>query len=601
MDKPRILIVEDERLVAEDIRRILHDLGYFVSAIAKNERETIEKLKEESTDLILMDIVLHSERSGIEIARRIRSHFDIPVVFLTAYADERTVNAVKQTEPYGYLVKPLNPKELQTTIEMALYKHSREKKSGERHGWLAAFLDRATDTFCLLDRDLRINKINGAGIKNLGLKKKDILGKNFLDFIPRQERSEWLEKLHQVIEKGKPFLAEDLAIPSELGERFVNIKAFKGSDGLGLVISEVTDKKKMEQALKESEDRYRMIVENMNEGIVMVDKNSVIMYVNNKYLEMMGYGRGEMLGHSLIEFLDSHFIDRYKHQTFLEDDKRRRLSELVWRKSSGKIMISLVSPSPVYDEKRNFKGHAIVVTDITERRRVEEELSRSREELRNLSQHLHSIRENECKRIAREIHDELGQTLTALKMDISWISQKLPQANKEKRKLAAKINSMSEIIDMTIQTVQKLSAELRPGLLDDLGLGPAIEWLGQDFQKRTGVRCNISLKCDDFFLGSECSTAIFRVVQEALTNVARHARASRVSLKLGKQRNNLKLEIRDNGRGIREEEALAPESLGIIGMRERLHPFEGMLKVRGEPERGTTVSIVIPLGKASED
>ena len=242
----------------------------------------------------------------------------------------------------------------------------------------------------------------------------------------------------------------------------------------------------------------------------------------------------------------------------------------------------------------------MVVTDITERRRVEEELNRSREELRSLSRHWQSIKESESKRIAREIHDELGQALTALKMDISWLFQKLPEVHKEQERFLSKIDSMSKIIDMTIQTVQKISAELRPGLLDDLGLVPAIEWLGQDFQKRTGVKCILNLKCDDSALGPECSTAIFRVIQEALTNVARHAKGSRVSIRLRENEENLDLEIRDNGRGIRDEEIFAPKSLGLIGMRERLHPFDGVLKLKGIPEKGTNVSILIPLKKARE-
>jgi two-component system sensor histidine kinase UhpB len=600
MNKYRILIVEDEALVAEDIRKFLDELGYSVTSIASTGPEALKRAEKEKPDLVLMDIILQGDQNGIEVARRIRARLDIPIVFMTAYSDEEIVNEAKDADPHGYLLKPIDSKELSPTIEIALYKHASERKLKERQDRRASFLDPATDTFCLLDSHLKILDINKTGIDNWGLKKTEILGKSLLNFAPQGQKKEWQERLRQVMRTGKPLRANDLAVPPGFGERFVNIKAIKTGDGLGLIISEITEKKKIEQALKDRENRYRLIVENMNEGIVMIDDNSVIMYMNNKYLEMIGYKGEDVLGHSVIEFLDPAFLDIYKQQKLSVENARREPYELVWRKRTRQKMISLVSPSPIYDEKRNFKGSALVVTDITERRQVEEELNRSREELRNLSRHLESIRENESKRIAREIHDELGQALTALKMDISWMSQKLPQVHKEQDRFMGKINSMSKIIDMTIQTVQKLSAELRPGLLDDLGLMPAIEWLGQDFQKRTGVKCILSLECDDSDLGPECSTAIFRVIQEALTNVARHAKGSRVSISLRENGENLGLEIRDNGKGIRDEEIFAPGSLGLIGMRERLHPFDGVLKLKGIPEKGTNVSILIPLKKARE-
>jgi two-component system, NarL family, sensor histidine kinase UhpB len=600
MNKSRILVVEDEGLVAEDIRKHLEDLGYSVSSIASTGPEALKRVEKEKPDLVVMDIVLQDGQNGIKIARRIRARFDIPIVFMTAYSNEEIVNEAKDTEPYGYLLKPIDSKELSPTIEIALYKHASERKLKERQDRLASFLDPATDAFCLLDSSFKILEVNKTGMDNWGFKKEDILGKSLLSFALRGERKDWHERFRQVMRTGKPFRANDLAVPPRFGERFVNIKAFKTGDSLGLIISEITEKKRIEQSLRESENRYRLLVENMNEGMTMIDENGVITYVNAKFLDMLGYKREEILGHPVLEVLDPVSLLIYKQQMASPGDIRREPYELVWIKKAGQRMISLVSPSPICDDKNRFKGSAIVATDITERRRVEEELNRSREELRSLSRHLQSIRESESKRIAREIHDELGQALTAIKMDISWMSQKLPEAQREQERFLLKIDSMSKLIDMTIQTVQKISAELRPGLLDDLGLVPAIEWLGQDFQKRTGVKCILNLECDDSALGSECSTAIFRVIQEALTNVARHAQGSRVAISLKENKENLDLEIRDNGRGIRDEEIFAPESLGLIGIRERLHPFDGVFKLKGIPEKGTQFSISIPLKKARE-
>jgi len=234
---------------------------------------------------------------------------------------------------------------------------------------------------------------------------------------------------------------------------------------------------------------------------------------------------------------------------------------------------------------------------ITEHKRAEEELRSSREQLRNLSAHLQSVREEERTLIAREIHDELGQALTALKMDLSWLGNRLP---KDEKSLLEKAKSMSELIDMTIQTVKRISAELRPGLLDDLGLAVAIEWQAEEFQNRTGIKCEITLAPKDIILDQDRSTAIFRIFQETLTNVARHANATRVKVSLKEDKGKLVLKVRDNGIGITQEQISAPKSFGLIGMQERAHFWGGKVKISGIRNKGTTVTVSIPLDKKGE-
>jgi two-component system sensor histidine kinase UhpB len=235
-----------------------------------------------------------------------------------------------------------------------------------------------------------------------------------------------------------------------------------------------------------------------------------------------------------------------------------------------------------------------------ERRKAERELKRSRELLRNLSQYLQSVRERESKRIAREIHDVMGQQLTALKMDVSWLSHRIPSNKEEEKAFLDKAKAMSDLIDDTIKAVQKISAELRPGLLDDLGLLPAIEWLSQDFQSRTSIHCRTQFDCNEVDLDPDCATAIFRVSQEALTNIARHSKATRATIKISERNGRLQLTIRDNGRGIKKEDALSPTSLGLLGMRERLRPFGGELLINGVAKRGTTLTADIPMKRKGQ-
>lgn len=245
----------------------------------------------------------------------------------------------------------------------------------------------------------------------------------------------------------------------------------------------------------------------------------------------------------------------------------------------------------VMENRRLLKA---VQQELAERKRIEEELRSSREQLRNLAAHIQSVGEEERTCMAREIHDELGQAMTALKMDLSWFSNRL---RKDQKSLHEKTEAMSKLIDMTIQTVKRISTELRPGLLDDLGLSAAIEWQAEEFQHRTGIKCEVTINPKGIMFDKALSTAVFRIFQETLTNVARHANATRVKASLREKGGMLELKVRDNGKGITEKQISDPRSFGLIGIRERVRPWEGEVKILGIRNKGTTVTVIIPLNK----
>jgi PAS domain S-box-containing protein len=215
----------------------------------------------------------------------------------------------------------------------------------------------------------------------------------------------------------------------------------------------------------------------------------------------------------------------------------------------------------------------------------------AREQLSNLASYLQAAREEERAHIAREIHDEFGQALTALKMDLTWIAKRLADDESGLRQKAA---VMSELIDTTMHMVRSIATELRPGILDDLGLGAAIEWQTQEFAKRTGLEYTLRLDNEELVLERDLATAIFRVFQEILTNIARHARASRVSIELKEKPSQLILRVRDDGLGITPKQISDPKSLGLIGMRERVNACGGTITLCGMPNRGTIVTVRIP-------
>jgi two-component system, NarL family, sensor histidine kinase UhpB len=234
--------------------------------------------------------------------------------------------------------------------------------------------------------------------------------------------------------------------------------------------------------------------------------------------------------------------------------------------------------------------------DRAQHRRAEEQLRESHRQLRALSVYLQSVREEERTRIAREVHDELGQALTSCKLDLSWIASKLPR---ELKPVLDKARALTAHIDSTIQTVRRISSELRPGVLDHLGLTAALEWQATEFQNRTGIKCDVRSNLRDAPLDQDLSTTLFRIFQETLTNVIRHAGATHVSVQLTQDAGRITLEVRDNGRGISAREAADGQSMGLLGMRERAALLGGVFRInRVLRGHGTRVGVSIPLRRS---
>lgn len=237
-------------------------------------------------------------------------------------------------------------------------------------------------------------------------------------------------------------------------------------------------------------------------------------------------------------------------------------------------------------------GYQGTIRDVSEYKRAEEALTKSCEQLRALSAYLQSAREQERTSIAREIHDDLGQSLTALKMDLSWMRKRV---SKNQQSLIDKMQSMSELVDMTIGTVKRIITDLRPGLLDDLGLEAAIEWQVEEFEKRTGIKCEARLDIEERILDPERSTAIFRILQGTLTNVLRHSKATEVKISLTERDGQVVLVTSDDGKGITKKQISNPRSFGLMGIRERAHVFGGDMEIVGARGKGTTVTVSIPI------
>ena len=237
------------------------------------------------------------------------------------------------------------------------------------------------------------------------------------------------------------------------------------------------------------------------------------------------------------------------------------------------------------------KAKESLYAEINERKLAEKKLKQTNEQLRKLTAHQQLVREDERTRIAREIHDVLGQQLTVLKMDLSWLHKKL---DKKQTELSHKTQLMLHVVDETVQLVKKISTELRPGILDDLGLMAAIEWQCHEFSQRLGVKCQFNTSLNELHLERDVSTGIFRIFQEAFTNIARHSAASVITIDVSWDK-DLVMEIQDNGKGITEQEINNIKSLGLLSMKERAHIMGGELSINGTIGKGTIIKLIIPV------
>jgi signal transduction histidine kinase len=241
------------------------------------------------------------------------------------------------------------------------------------------------------------------------------------------------------------------------------------------------------------------------------------------------------------------------------------------------------------------------MADVSRRKQVESQLNQSSGQLRALAKRLESVREEESARIAREVHDELGQAMTSLKLDLAWVVRRLsvPETADTRRQLQERIHGTMQQLELTIQTVRAIATALRPPVLDELGLAAALDWQTHDFEKRTGIRCEWSMPLVPIPIGPDQATAIFRIYQEILTNVVRHAQASTICVHLGISDGWLVLEACDNGRGISDATLSNRNSLGLLGMRERAAQWGGDVSILGAEGMGTTVTVRLPLSRGT--
>ncbi len=429
-----------------------------------------------------------------------------------------------------------------------------------------------------------------------GWKEDEVIGQRMsVIIIPERYRRAHEEGLARYLQSGKgPVLnklIELIALHRDGTEFPVELSILPVKQGAHeffcAFIRDITERKKIEQVVKDSEEKYRTLVEQAMDAIALYDAGGRILDVNTGSVNLLGYSKEELMQLSLQDILTPEEMTARPVQY---DVLQQGDSTVKHRKMRRKDQV--VIDTEVRSQQLPDGRFLSVIRDLTDRIKAEKELAASYDAIRKLSGHIQDIREEERTNMAREIHDELGQQLTVLKMDVSWLKKRMIASEEPVKQ---KLNDLIVMLDETVKTVRRISSELRPSLLDDLGLVAAMEWQLGEFEKRSEIVTHFVHPQKELVLPDTIKTALFRILQESLTNVARHSGATSVNVTIELRDNTLSVCINDNGKGFDKDKIAEKRTLGILGMRERIAMIGGVYEIKSQPSEGTEVKVQLSL------
>ena len=453
----------------------------------------------------------------------------------------------------------------------------------------------------LVDKDGKLLDMNPAGVAMVEAECIELLRGQPVDQLVAPEHRAAFADLRRRVFEGTSGTLEFELIGMRGTRRWLDTHAVPLRDNTGTIVAllsitrDVTTRKLTEQALRESEERLQLVTRATNEAVWDWDLVTNALWWGRGFEDLFGYSRDEVepgieSWKTRIHPDDGDRVVASIHAS-IESGNATWSSEYRFRRKDGVY-------ADIYD--RGYVMHTPdgrptrmvgSMMDVTQRKRAEAQLQASRTALRLLATRHQDVREEERSRIAREIHDSLGQALTALKLHLAAAHD---AAARGTPCLAERLAESTQMVDDLVKSVRKIATELRPPILDQLGLPAAIEWVAHDFTRRTGIPCTATIVPEMATISAELGTALFRIVQEALTNVVRHAAATRVEIALQVKPDLITLEVTDDGRGITEAAVHGPGSLGILGMRERAAAQGGVLEVGPVTPHGTRISAWFP-------
>lgn len=420
---------------------------------------------------------------------------------------------------------------------------------------------------------------------------------SFFDLFLNNEKGIIETKLNEINNTGSLQYISDMhhkrkdgrLVPIEMNASVIEIK---GEKFVLCVSRDITKCKQDEEKVR----LFYQATDSSVEAICFYNLSKRIIYINNSFEKMFGYRKEEIVGKK-IDLIYPEITNNKLQKAIQNTFDGGWVSELIGKRKDESYFPVSVSSSRILDNDGNIIARMNSNRDITETKRAEAKMISYTEQLRSLSDHLETVREEERLKLAREIHDGFGSSLTGLKMDLMVLKKNITKNFDLKLDSVVfdNIQSMSDLIDSTIVMVRKLATELRPGILDELGLVEAMKWYIAEFEKRTEIKSRFTVFPKNIKTDARLATTLFRIFQEILTNIMRHSKATEITVFLRKQKNLVSLLIHDNGVGIKKEEITNKNSLGILGMQERAMIFGGKLEIEGVEGKGTIIKVEIPL------
>jgi len=477
---------------------------------------------------------------------------------------------------------------------------SRMKGSGIETSWDSRILESTfaslDDALFIVDPNTRIVlRCNPAVERIFGCRVEEIVGRTteFLH-LSHETFEQFGKEIFRALESGGVIRTE-FKMRRKSGEEFHTehtvsqiLNTAGKRIGIVSIVRDITLRRQAEKALKESERKYRNIVETAEEGIWVVDSSSRTTFLNSRMAEMLGYPIEEIEGRSLFQFMDEK--ERRKAEKLINGRKKstRESHEFFFQRKDGSDLYALVVTNPLLDDQGGYIGALAMVTDITKRKKMEENLIQSEKQLHLLVKRLSGVQELEARRITLELHDQVGQLISVIGMDLRLLREYLPKGAPEK--FLDRLDAASDRVEELGQHVRNFIQDLRPNSLDDQGLLAGIQDYARRFSQRTGIETEILGNPGNVreYLGLEIS--LFRIAQEALVNINKHAKASKVVIRFEHLGKNTRLTISDNGCGF-DPAQLGNSGIGVVGMRERAEAVGAKFRVESSPGQGTQIKV----------
>ncbi|MDZ4796094.1 MAG: PAS domain S-box protein [Bacteroidota bacterium] len=491
----------------------------------------------------------------------------------------------------GFIIRDKNGKAIRmigSMVDMSPVYES-QKRIAESEEKYRTLVEQAVDAIALYDATGKILDVNTGSVNLLGYTKEELMQMSLPDILTKEEI---LGKpvQYDVLRDGKSTVKQRKMKKKDGSIVETEVRSQQLPDGRFLsVIRDLTEREKAQQQIEREKELSDKLIDSLPGVFYWYDENGKFLRWNRLFEYVTGYSGKEIAGMHPTDFFEGeglrHISEKIKEvfSKGLADAEAEFVS-----KDGSRLPYYFKALRIIINGKPSLLGTGI---DISDRKKAEKELDESYNAIRKLTGHLQDVREEERTHIAREIHDELGQQLTVLKMDVSWLNKRIASTDDA---IKQKMKSLLTMLDETVQSVRRISSELRPSLLDDLGLTAAIEWQLAEFEKRSGIRTHFNSDVEDVGLNESVKTALFRVFQESLTNVARHSDARNVTVSFISVRNHFVLSIADDGKGFDKQKIADKRTLGILGMKERTAMINGTYEIKSSTGKGTAVIVKVP-------